>query len=131
MATALVETCVSEDRHSSEIEVEDEASYKRSCFNLSNVEPCVNKAIAHLDNLKKRLSSAKPAQTVSVVLSESDTPAQRKEQLSAQQYSRNATPKSILRGGDPGSSRSSRLIIEGVATGIPTEKETHTKKQVS
>ena len=99
----------------------------RSCFNLSNVEPCVNKAIAHLDTLKKQLSE-KPAQSASVVLSESPV------KVHPPDHSRNTTPKPILviRGGDATSSpHSSKLIIEGVATGIPVGKETQVKKQVT
>lgn len=100
---------------------------RRSCFNLSNVEPCVNKAITHLDIFKKRLS--KPVQTASVVMPESAASLQHKQHP----QSRNATPKSILvtRRGDTSSSHSSRLMIEGVAAGIPVEKDSQPKKQVN
>lgn len=87
---------------------------RRSCIKLSNVEPCVNKAVAHLTILKDRLTECVrnqlPSTLVQVYKLQSDN------------------PKSILVQRDSDGSRlfsgrASQLMVEGVTTGIPIEKQ--------
>lgn len=89
---------------------------RRSCIKLSNVEPCVNKAVAHLKILKDRLTECTKRQL-------STTTGQVHE-------SSVESPKSILVHKDSSSSRLSsgqgqmtQLVVEGVTTGIAVEKQ--------
>ena len=88
---------------------------RRSCIKLSHVEPCVNKAVAHLTILKDRLAECVrnqlPSTSGQVYESQSNNPR-----------------KSILVQRDSNSSRlssgrASQLIVEGITTGIPIEKQ--------
>ena len=89
-----------------------------SCIKLSNVEPCVNKAVAHLTSLKEKLAECARNQLCTTVT-----------QVTVPE-SRSETPKSIHKDGDgrqtlTGSRQGqpSQLMIEGITTGIPVEKQ--------
>lgn len=85
---------------------------RRSCIKLSNVEPCVNKAVAHLTVLKDLLTECVRNQLPSTAV----------------QVCELEKPKSILvqrdsNGRLSSAVRASQLIVEGVTTGIPVEKQ--------
>lgn len=93
----------------------------RSCIKLGSIEPCVNKAVLHLGHLKSQLDeeSRRPVELASVA--EVD-----RTRDFFKQAAESANPKSILVHREPGatadSGLTSRLIIEGVATGTPQNK---------
>lgn len=96
---------------------------RRSCINLSSVEPCVKKVVAHLHCLKTQVDDCN--RQFLELASESDgIEQQQPNQVSAG----SASPKSILvnRGhgvtSAAGSGRTSRLVIEGITTGTPIQK---------
>lgn len=102
---------------------------RQSCIKLSNVEPCVNKAVAHLTTLKDRLmecNSVKNRPSVTAVLREARPTNSRVDSSSAE--SRLETPKPILVQRDSSnrfsSGQTSQLMVEGVTTGILVEKQT-------
>ena len=90
---------------------------RRSCIKLINVEPCVNKAVAHLTSLKDRLTEcARNHLSVLSAIQEAVTESQL------------GTPKSVTLCPEGDSQagaaqrQSSQLMIEGVTTGILVEK---------
>ena len=92
---------------------------RQSCIKLSNVEPCVNKAVAHLTTLKDRLiecGTAKNLLPITAILQEARLANSRE------------TAKPILVQRDSSnrfsSGQNSQLMIEGVTTGILVEKQT-------
>ena len=100
---------------------------RQSCIKLSNVEPCVNKAVAHLAAIKDRLTQCtieKNRLPHSAILEEAH-PDLRK--VSRQTESQLVTPKLSLTQRDSSSTFSSgkshQLIVEGVGTGIPVDKQ--------
>ena len=97
---------------------------RRSCINLSSVEPCVNKVVAHLHCLKTQVDEC----TRQFLELASEPGVDGIQQQHRTQVSRSASPKSILVNREQGvtsaagSGRTSRLIIEGVTAGTPIEK---------
>lgn len=108
---------------------------RRSCIKLSNVEPCVNKAVAHLTNIKGRLTKCTRNQLNTTTKQESNPAALGLRKVPGSHDSRTETPKPILVHKDSdsrlGSSRTPQLIIEGVTTGIPVEKQSKPPARVS
>ena len=90
---------------------------RRSCIKLSNVEPCVNKAIAHLTTVKAHL----------VECTQEPPPGSTTLQRPGSQLD---TPTSIQFQHTDGEARRSKsdsssrgqLMVEGVTTGITVEK---------
>ena len=109
---------------------------RQSCIKLSNVEPCVNKAVAHLTSLKDRLTEGttiKNRRPIDTTLQEAQNPDMRK--VSSSTNSRLETSKPILVQRDSFSSRlssgqTSQLMVEGVTTGTPLEKKQSKPKNV-
>ena len=86
---------------------------RRSCIKLSNIEPCVNKAVAHLTSLKACLmdcsqDQSPPSAALHRPQSLSDTPVA--------VYEDSTESRGKL------DSAHGQLIIEGVTTGITVEK---------
>ena len=100
---------------------------RQSCIKLSNVEPCVNKAVSHLTSLKDRLtnsSTVKNRPLITTLLQEAHLDSRK---VSSSTESRLYTPKPILVQKDNSSRLSSgqtpQLMVEGITTGIPVEKQ--------
>lgn len=101
---------------------------RQSCIKLSNVEPCVNKAVAHLTTLKDRLTECNPIKNrppITAILHENSRVVSSSDE--SRQLAREAA-KPILVQRDSSnrfsSGQMSQLMIEGVTTGILVEKQT-------
>ena len=112
---------------------------RQSCIKLSNVEPCVNKAVSHLATLKDRLierNTVKNRPSISAIVQEARPTSSRA--VSSSVESQQETVKPILVQRDSSnifsSGQASQLVVEGITTGILVEKQTKptgTTKSVS
>lgn len=101
---------------------------RQSCIKLSNVEPCVNKAVAHLTTLKDRLTvcnTVKNRPPITALLQEA-CPSSRVVSSSVESRLETAKPVLIQRDSSNrfSSGQTSQLMVEGVTTGILVEKQT-------
>ena len=103
---------------------------RQSCIKLSNIEPCVNKAVAHLTTLKDRLTESNTVKNrphITAILREVHTDSKK---VSSSIDSQVETPKPILVQRESsnrfGSGQTSQLMVEGVTTGVLVEKQTKT-----
>lgn len=105
-----------------------------SCLNLSSVEPCVNKAVSHLNVLKQRLSQQKrtskehpqkPHTRASFSdIHTSEERASKVHREAERMSSQGSTPKPCLRLMSGASVRVSdrELCVEGTTTGTVVER---------
>ena len=103
---------------------------RQSCIKLSNIEPCVNKAVAHLTTLKDRLTvcntvTVKNRPPINALLQEA-RPSSRVVSSSVESRLETAKPSLIQRDSSNrfSSGQTSQLMVEGVTTGILVEKQT-------
>ena len=110
---------IAEDTPSSDYEwISTLSPSRRSCINLSNVEPCVNRVVSHLDCLKRQIEDG------------NKFPGASQEHEVAYE---SINPKDAPDTNDSNSKRASKckLIVEGVTTGVLIHKPRVKKDKVS
>lgn len=110
---------IAEDAPSSNYEwINTLSPSRRSCINLSNVEPCVNRVVSHLGCLKKQIEDGNKLPGSS-------------QEHEAVYESINSKDASATNDRNPKCASKCKLIVEGITTGIPIHKQSVKKDRVS